>query len=86
MSELKVIGNGAYASFDTMVWPCPGTRMGDVNWTLRYGTPTKRDLLYAASIIEAYAQMIGDPEKKRRGVIKQLRTAQRRNPVTAKGE
>ncbi len=62
-----------YHHFDGMCWPIPGTAMGDLEWTLRYGQPTRSQMLMAASVVSAYAQMVGDPEAKRRKVIRELR-------------
>ena len=78
MSEVKVIGqHQSFASFDGMTWELPGEYMSDVEYALRWGTPTKQQLLYAAGVISAYRQMIIDPETKRRKVIQALRSAQR---------
>jgi hypothetical protein len=78
MSNIRVIGqHRSYATFDGMVWNLPGEYMSDVEWALRYGQPTKQQLLYAAGVIEAYRQMVADPEEKRRKVIRALRSAQR---------
>ena len=56
-----------------MTWPCPGEEMNDLEWTLRYGTPTRENLLSAAGIIGAYRQMVFDNYKKRQMVIRELR-------------
>lgn len=75
---MKVLASGAYASFDEMCWPVPGERAGEVEWCLRYAPDrlSRSDQLLAASIISAYRQMVGDPQTKRRAVIRQLRLAQ----------
>lgn len=39
-------------------WPMPGAT--DLEWVLRYGTPTRQDLLGAADIIAAYRALIVD--------------------------
>lgn len=78
MSEFKVIGqHKSFVSFEGMTWELPGEYMSEVEYALRWGTPTKQQLLYAASVIAAYRQMIADPEPKRRKVIRALRSAQR---------
>lgn len=43
--------------------------------TLRYGNPTRQELLCAASILAAYEQMVADPAKKRERAIAALRHA-----------
>jgi hypothetical protein len=78
MEEFKVLGQRSSVSFGGMNWDLPGEYMNDVAWTLRYGTPTKQQLLYAAGVIEAYCQMtMVDSEAKRRRVIRILRAAAR---------
>jgi hypothetical protein len=65
--------NGAWARFDDMTWPCPGDRLREVEHALRYGTATRTDLMTAASVMKAYAQMVHDPRRKREHVIRKLR-------------
>jgi propanediol dehydratase small subunit len=65
--------NGLWARFDEMTWPLPGDRMREVEHALRYGTPTREELLAAASVMQAYAQMVHDPRTKREHVIRTLR-------------
>jgi len=62
-----------YRKIKDMVWPAPGKRMDDIGWKIRYGMPVKSDRLMAASIIDAYKQMIQDPQKKRNFIISELR-------------
>jgi hypothetical protein len=80
---MKVTASGMYASFDDMCWPVPGERAGEVEWRLRYAPEalSRSDHLLAASIINAYRQMVGDPETKRRAVIRQLRLAALERPT-----
>jgi len=54
--------------------------MNELEWTLRYGNPSKQDLLLAASVIESYRQMVIDPESKRRYVIRCIRKAMKMAP------
>lgn len=80
MSEVRTTANGGFAFFEDMTWPCPGKRMGDLEWTLRYGTPTREDLLYAASIVASFGQMVANDTVKRRNKnITQLRLAMRQH-------
>ena len=69
--EKKII----YTHFEGMCWPVPGERMNEVEWTLRHSTPSRIDCLVAASIISAYRQMVGDPEKQRRFNLRHIRAA-----------
>ena len=65
----------ARARFDGMSWPVPDKDMADLGWKLRYGSPTRTDLYAAAEALSAYRQMVNDPEKKRRIVIRNLSQA-----------
>ena len=38
-------------------WPDPADPL-DVEWTLRYGTPERADLLWAAAVISAYKHLM----------------------------
>ena len=56
-----------------MSWPLPD---GDLEWTLRYNHELSEiDRIRAATILAAYAQMIRDPQEKRKMVIKEIRKA-----------
>ena len=46
-----------------------------VEWRLRYGTPTRSDLLFAAGVLSAYGALIGKPRRTREAVIRAMRTA-----------
>lgn len=63
---------GHYAFFGGTTWPLPD---GEISWLLRYGTPTRGDLLLAASVISAYSALIKMPERRRRPIIATLRRA-----------
>jgi len=43
----------SYVKLDDCVWPNPKDENG-IQWKLRYGQPTKEDLLVAASFLSAY--------------------------------
>ena len=62
-----------FCHFNGMCWPCPGEHMNELEYKLRYGTPTKSDLLSAAGVLSAYGQMVRDPVSKRQKVIAELR-------------
>lgn len=84
VSPLRFTDNGdpelRWAAFDGMIWPIPDRGAAELEWRLRYGlgTPDRSDLLAAASIVAAYAQMVRDPQSKRNAVVRCLREAQRR--------
>lgn len=52
--------------YNGTVWPVPdSSKDPGLEWTLRYGTPTKEDLLMAASVVAAYCALIRQPQKLR---------------------
>lgn len=77
MTDVKVVGKGSVARFDGMSWPVPGERLDEVEHALRYGTPSRSEMLLAASVLEAYRQMVTDPRTKREHVIRTLRKVMR---------
>ena len=62
-----------FRNFNGMCWPCPCVRMDELEYALRYGKPTKWELLAAASVLSAYRQMVFDPIRKRQKIISELR-------------
>ena len=60
-------------------WPLPDLPQGDelgLAWRLTYGTPTRSDLLRAASIISAYGYLVMEVTAQRRAlIIRELRAA-----------
>lgn len=64
----------AYLFFEGMTWPDPTDPL-DVEWSLRYGTPTSAQLRVAASMIAAYKQLVTDSVRSRNAKIAALRTA-----------
>jgi len=62
-----------YRHFQDMVWPTCDNDFSDIEWTLRYSNPSKKELLFAASVMSAYRQLINDPSHKRDKVVKQVR-------------
>lgn len=63
----------SYRTFGDMCWPAPGKSLNDLQWQLRYGTLTKSDLVVAASVLDAYSELVKMSEKRRRAVIRELR-------------
>lgn len=61
---------------DETVWAMPNNEMGELEWRLRYGTPTRTDHLLAASVLGCYRQMVlADTAKRRAEVVRGLRAA-----------
>lgn len=80
---MKVKRNGNYVRIDDMTWPIhvsDGIGVNGVEWRIRYMTHllTKSDLLFAASVMAAYQQMVQDPTIKRNKIVKALRGVARK--------
>ena len=67
-----------HAMPDGGTWPVPDDGLAELEWRLRYGTPTRSDLLTAASVMAAYRQLIEATEAQRNRVVRALREAQGR--------
>lgn len=48
-----------------------------VEWSLRYGTPTREQALVAASYVAAYKQLVGDTARSRDRKVAGIRRASR---------
>lgn len=55
-------------------WPNPNDPT-EVQWRLRYGTPSKSDLLIAASFMHAYAYLLSMSQKDRNHRVATIREA-----------
>lgn len=64
----------AWLRFEGMTWPNPQDP-DDVQWRLRYGEPTRADLLAAASVMAAYAHLVSMPRRERESRIAGIRRA-----------
>lgn len=65
---------GKFARFSEMTWPIHIEDENDsVQWRLRYGEPSREDILFAASVMQAYAELVESPSRKRDAVIAILR-------------
>lgn len=61
---------------DGTVWPRPDL-IGDdrpLAWVLTYTTPTRQELLRAASVVAAYGALIGETTKRRQQVVRDIRS------------
>jgi hypothetical protein len=61
-----------YLHLDGMAWPNPEDPQ-QVEWTLRYGNPTREDLNVAASYIAAYKQLVFDAQRVRNRKVSGIR-------------
>jgi len=65
---------GRFARFSGMTWPIHIENDDDsVQWRLRYSSPSKEDLLFAASVMSAYAALVESTRRKRDSVCNILR-------------
>ena len=58
---------------DGTLWPQPGERISEIGWKLRYGEPTRSELLVAASVLDAYRALIYAPVRRRMLLVRDLR-------------
>lgn len=72
-AEAADVNRNSYLHIGDMTWPHPADP-DEIQWRLRYGTPTRSDLLVAASFIEAYGALIDMPQGLRNRRIGQIRT------------
>lgn len=75
MKDFRVIAR-RWVQFEGTTWPMPEHDEDDsLEWKLRYGTPTKQDLLVAASYLNAYGCLVRATDKKRAEVVRNLKAA-----------
>lgn len=67
-----------FTHFDEMCFPQPGEQLSEIEWRLRYGLPSKQDLLVAASAISAYSELVLRKTQKERNKI--CKTLRRKEP------
>lgn len=65
---------GTHLFFNGMSWPNPADPH-EVQYALRYGTPTREQLLLAATFIGAYQQLVEDPRRVRDQKVAGIRRA-----------
>jgi hypothetical protein len=61
-----------YLQFGGMAWPNPDDP-NEVQYRLRYGSPSKHDLMIAASHMCAYAQLVEDSQRVRNEKVTGIR-------------
>lgn len=92
MKPVRISHN--YAHFDDGTgWPLPshgGDEEDDVSleWALRYGQPTRVQILEAAGIISAYEALVRLPQRRRSEVVRAILAAAKTNTAAgrARGE
>lgn len=70
---MKPKRHSKWLSWEGMTWPLPETDENSVEWKLRYGEPTKGELLFAASVLNAYRALVLTTDKQRKEVVKTLK-------------
>lgn len=65
-----------FLHFDGMAWPNP-LDPNEVQWRLRYGEPTLMDRMFAASVMNAYHQLVTDPQRIRNAKVRGIRETMR---------
>lgn len=68
------IRRSSYVRVEGTTWPHPDDP-NSVEWVLRYGNPSREDLLRAASFIHAYRHLISMTQRERNHRIQTLRLA-----------
>lgn len=74
MSEHESLLPSRYLHFDGMTWPNPSA-LGEAQWRIVHGTPTRADLLLASSVIGAYSQLVEDSQRRRNEKVAGIRAA-----------
>jgi hypothetical protein len=64
-----------YAAFGGMAWPVPSERFSDIQWEMRYASEslTREDMLLAASVLSAYADLLQCDQQKREFVVSEVK-------------
>jgi hypothetical protein len=79
---VKRVGNNVILDNDT-VWPLveKDDEKGGLEWRLRYGNPSREDMLKAASIVSAYDNLINFfTQKRQREILGQLKRVEQEVP------
>lgn len=77
--------NDRWMYTDETVWPRPGYA-NDLEHALRYGQPTRSDLLAAASILAAYTALCRVDSRTRANVVSALKHADSVDRASVSGE
>lgn len=76
MAQQKQETGKRWLRFDTMTWPLPDP---DLSWRIRFARESvySKDMMYLASVLDAYQELISCGRAKREHVTKQLRDSAR---------
>lgn len=64
-----------YRHFGCQAWPVPGEALRSLEWSLRYGDGalSETERLLAASVVDAYQELVANPTTIRNAIIQELR-------------
>lgn len=54
-------------------FPFPGEEANEIEWRLRYGEPSERDIMYAASTMAAYRELLEATHAWRDAVVRKYK-------------
>jgi len=72
----KIISNGDYIKIDDMVFPNPVSEKNyDLEWRARFSSDilSNTDILYVASVMSAYRELIQMSQRKRNSICSEIR-------------
>jgi hypothetical protein len=76
MADFTIHEGSPFVHFDGMVWPIPGSRLRDLEHALRYTRKDycfgMEDRLLAASVINAYIELVWKTQKRRNQIATNL--------------
>ena len=76
MTDITIPEGSPFAHFGGTVWPIPGSRLRDLEYALRYEQRgcifNMQDRLLAASVINAYIELIWQTQKRRNEITTKL--------------
>jgi hypothetical protein len=79
MTDITIHEGSSFVHFGGTVWPTPGSRLRDLEHSLRYAQKghifNMQDRLLAASAINAYIELVWQTQKRRNEISANLCTA-----------
>ena len=79
MTDITIPEGSPFAHFGGTVWPIPGSRLRDLEHTLRYARKDycfdMQERLLLASVVNAYVELVWQTQKRRNEIAANLFTA-----------
>lgn len=79
MTDITIPEGSPFVHFGGTVWPIPGNKLRDLEHWLRYAQKghifNMQDRLLAASVLNAYIDLVWKTQKRRNEIAASLRTA-----------